>query len=562
MIARVRVCKGCSFGVAAKFSEDTMGFYIDRGNFSFKQAVRDEIYVDKSQLIVHLNRMINTRRKFICVTLPRRFGKSLALHMLCAYYDRSCDSRELFDGLAIARDEMFETHLNKYPVIAFNVQEVRSQVKDGIDFVPMLQNDILKEMREIWPDLIREGDTLPKAMARINKKTGMQFVVCLDEWHSIYRMDEGNEKAQEAWIEFLRVLFKGIGADRYIALAYMTGILPLRNYASESPLNNFYGYSIFDSSPLETCYGFTLDEVKRLCSEYMMDFEEMKRWYDGYIFEVSALKNGRREKKRIQICNPNSVIRAVTSGSFECYWNGTGALEPVINYIQSDIEGLRDAVAMLISGQTCAYRKIFFSRASNRRTNYDSVLTMLTHLGYLTYDTSSGMGRIPNEEIREAMYLAAEDCGWDEVMKSVKTSAKFIDGIVRGDAAAVAEILDKIHRNLASILTFNNENTLACVVMYACYTARKDFFVFRELPSGLGFVDIALIPLPNRGLPAILVELKWNKDADSAIKQIHDRKYTSAFDAYHGEILLVGVTYDKTRTDKMHVCQIESVVKA
>ena len=539
-----------------------MGQYIDCGNGNFSETLRSRLgFVDKSALLGHLNRMLCTDQKFVCVTRPRRFGKSLAANMLCAYYDRSCDSRELFLGLEIARDETFEAHLNKYPVISFDVQEARSQVKDGMDFVPMLQEKIGRELRASWPEETEGSGTIQEMMARINDKTGIQFIVSLDEWHAIYRTDEKNEKAQEAWIEFLRALFKGTSAKRYIALAYMTGVLPIRNYASESPLNNFYEYTIFDSSPLETCYGFTLDEVERLCSQYVMDFEEMKRWYDGYCFEVNPLEHGRRVRRNIHICNPNSVVRSITAEKFQCYWNDTGSLEPVIDYIKCNIEGLREAVATLISGQPCAYRQICFGLAFNRQKNYDSILTILTHLGYLTYDTSCGMGRIPNEEIREAMYLAAEDCGWNEVMQSVKTSAKFIDCIVNGDEAAVADILDKIHCDLASILTFNNENTLACVVMYACYTARKDFFVFRELPSGVGFVDIALIPLPNRGLPAVLVELKWNKRADSAIQQIRDRKYTSAFDDYNGEIVLVGVNYDKESTDKMHVCKIERVVK-
>ena len=539
-----------------------MGQYIDCGNGNFRETLRSRLgFVDKSGLLGHLNRMLCTDQKFVCVTRPRRFGKSLAANMLCAYYDRSCDSRELFLGLEIARDETFEAHLNKYPVISFDVQEARSQVKDGMDFVPTLQREILAEMREAWPEHILDDDTLPKALARIHNKTGIQFIVSLDEWHAIYRTDEKNEKAQEAWIEFLRALFKGMSAKRYIALAYMTGVLPIRNYASESPLNNFYEYTIFDSSPLETCYGFTEAEVQILCKKWKRNFDEMRRWYDGYRFETVEETEDEPREKVIHIYNPNSVVHSIRSKKFQCYWNDTGSLEPVIGYIKCNIEGLREAVATLISGQPCAYRQICFGLAFNRQKNYDSILTILTHLGYLTYDTSCGMGRIPNEEIREAMYLAAEDCGWNEVMQSVKTSAKFIDCIVNGDEAAVADILDKIHCDLASILTFNNENTLACVVMYACYTARKDFFVFRELPSGVGFVDIALIPLPNRGLPAVLVELKWNKRADSAIQQIRDRKYTSAFDDYHGEIVLVGVNYDKESTDKMHVCKIERVVK-
>ena len=538
-----------------------MGLYIDQGNFSFAQAMNDVIYVDKSALLGHLNRMVNTRRKFVCVTRPRRFGKSLAAQMLCAYYDRSCDSRSLFEGLSIARDETFERYLNKFPVISLDVHEERSRINDGMDFVPWLQERVLSEIRELWGDIIQPGDTLPLALARINDKTGTQFVICLDEWHSIYRMDAGNEKAQEAWIEFLRAMFKGLGADRYIALAYMTGVLPIRNYASESPLSNFYEYNIFDTSPLETCYGFTLEEGELLCQQYDMNFSEMKRWYDGYCFEVNQLENGKRVFRKIPILNPNSVIRSILSGKYQCYWNDTGSLEPVIDYIKLDVCGLRQAIVLLVSGQPCAYRQIFFGQAFNNTTSFDSVMTMLTHLGYLTYDTSTGMGRIPNEEIREAMYLAAEDRHWDEVRRSVDESLRFVDYLVNGYEEGVVDILDRIHRELASILTFNNENTLACVVMYACYTARKDFFVFRELPSGVGFVDIALIPLPNRGLPAILVELKWNKDAETAMKQIYGRKYPSAFERYDGEIVLAAVNYDKDSKDKMHTCKIERVVK-
>ena len=385
-----------------------MGLYIDQGNFSFSQAAHQDLYVDKSQLLGHLNRMINTWRKFICVTRPRRFGKSLAAKMLCAYYDKSCDSRPLFEGQAIAQDETFEQYLNKFPVISLDVHEQRSRVNDGMDFVPWLQTQILSELRERWPEAVAEATTVPEALARIHEKTGLQFVICLDEWHSIYRMDAGNEKAQEAWIEFLRSMFKGMGADRYVALAYMTGVLPIRNYASESPLSNFYEYNIFDTSPLETCYGFTKEEVMALCKRQKMNFNEMRRWYDGYRFETTEEIDGDYYDKVIHIYNPNSVIRSMFSRKFQCYWNDTGSLEPVIDYIKLDICGLRQAVVMLISGQPCAYRQVYFGQAFNNTTSFDSVMTMLTHLGYLTYDTSTGMGRIPNEEIREAMYLAKE----------------------------------------------------------------------------------------------------------------------------------------------------------
>ncbi len=539
-----------------------MGLYIDQGNSNFRETLNSRFgFVDKSGLLSHLNRMLCTDQKFVCVTRPRRFGKSLAAQMLCAYYDRSCDSHELFEHLEIAKDETFETHLNKYPVISFDVQEARSRVKNGIDFVPMLQEKIGAELRKCWPSETAGSVTIQEMMDHINEKTGTQFVVCLDEWHSIYRMDEDNEKAQETWIEFLRALFKGPAAKRYIALAYMTGVLPIRNYASESPLNNFYEYNVFDTLPFESYYGFTLEEVKSLCHRFDMDFDEMKRWYDGYRFDVNPLIDGKRVKRSVSISNPNSVVQAILGGCFQCYWNNTGALKPVENYIKLNVDGVKDAIVRMIAGESCRFRQVFFNKAFNSKTSYDSIMTMLTHLGYINYNSQTGMGHIPNEEIREAMYQAAESNHWDGVLRSIEASEKFIDHLIHGDEVGVAAILDKIHCELASILTFNDENTLACVVMYACYTARRDFFVFRELPSGVGFVDIALIPLPSRGLPAVLVELKWDKTADTAIKQIYNRKYTSAFDDYQGEIVLVGVNYNKESKDKMHECKIERVVK-
>ena len=539
-----------------------MGRYMDCGNGNFRETLRSRLgFVDKSGLLGHLNRMLCTDQKFVCVTRPRRFGKSLAANMLCAYYDRSCDSRELFDGLEISQDETFEAHLNKYPVISFDVQEARSQVKDGMDFVPMLQEKIGRELRASWPEETEGAGTIQEMMAEINNKTGIQFIVSLDEWHAIYRTDEKNEKAQEAWIEFLRALFKGTSAKRYIALAYMTGVLPIRNYASESPLNNFYEYTIFDSSPLETCYGFTEAEVQVLCKNWKRNFNEMRRWYDGYRFETVDETEDEPCEKVIHIYNPNSVVHSIRSKKFQCYWNDTGSLEPIRRYVQMDIEGTKRAIVQMLSGGMARFEQVPFNNTFNDALTFDAVMTILTYLGYITYDSSIGAGTIPNEEIRRAIYDIAKASRWDGVLRSIERSEKFIDCIVNGDEAAVADILDKIHCDLASILTFNNENTLACVVMYACYTARKDFFVFRELPSGVGFVDIALIPLPNRGLPAVLVELKWNKRADSAIQQIYDRKYTAAFDDYHGEIVLVGVNYDKDSTDKMHVCKIERVVK-
>ena len=294
-----------------------MGLYIDRSNSGFKSALSGTIqYVDKSGLIAHLNANIDSEQRFLCITRPRRFGKTLAAQMIAPYYNRACNSRDLFANLDIARDPSYETHLNRYPVIFFDVQEQRSNVTRGDDFVAYLQEKIGFELKKLWPNETQNCHTIQEMLAQIHEHTQTKFVIILDEWHAIYRMDQDNEHAILMWIDFLRSLFKGPYANDYIALAYMTGVLPIRRFTSESPLNNFYEYTVFNTYPIGQFYGFTENEVKSLCKKYEMNYDEMKRWYDGYLYQDQYMYN------------PNSVVKAIAFRNIIGYWNETKKATP------------------------------------------------------------------------------------------------------------------------------------------------------------------------------------------------------------------------------------------
>ena len=362
-----------------------MGLYIDRSNSGFKSALSGTIqYVDKSGLIAHLNANIDSEQRFLCITRPRRFGKTLAAQMIAAYYNRPCNSRDLFANLDIARDPSYETHLNRYPVIFFDVQEQRSNVTRGDDFVAYLQEKIGFELKKLWPNETQNCHTIQEMLAQIHEHTQTKFVIILDEWHAIYRMDQDNEHAILMWIDFLRSLFKGPYANDYIALAYMTGVLPIRRFTSESPLNNFYEYTVFNTYPIGQFYGFTENEVKSLCKKYEMNYDEMKRWYDGYLYQDQYMYN------------PNSVVKAIAFRHIIGYWNETGAFEPIKRYIQMDIAGLRQTVTQLIAGASIHFNIVNFANMFDAPDSIDAIMTVLAHLGYISYDPSHQTGCIPN----------------------------------------------------------------------------------------------------------------------------------------------------------------------
>jgi hypothetical protein len=524
-----------------------MGIYLNPGNHAFAEAVCSKIYIDKTGLIACTNELIKTKEKYLCISRPRRFGKSMTLEMLAAYYSCGCDSRELFAGFKIAQHKDFEKHLNQYDVIYLNMQQFLIRAKKQ-EVTQCLEQAVLEELREAYGDCFSEQVTdLATALEKIFVKTEKQFIFLIDEWDCVMRERQESEAMQKQYLNFLRDLLKD---QPYVALAYVTGILPVKKYGQHSALNMFWEYSMTDQSMLEEYTGFTDREVKALCEQYGMDFAETSSWYDGYTFTEYQ-----------HVYNPKSVVEAMRRHRFSNYWTSTETYEALKIYMEMDFDGLRsDIVQMLGGGHVRVNTRSFQNDMRNFHTK-DDVLTLLIHLGYLGYDSIEKEAFIPNKEIIEEFENAMSVGGWPNVMNVLKASEKLLQDTLRGDAESVAKELDKAHSEVASILTYNDENSLGCAVGLAYYSARKDYKLIRELPAGKGFADIVFLPLPHTNKPAMVVELKYDRSVSAAIQQIKDRQYTQAFEGYTGEILLVGVNYNKNTPDKPHSCVIEWVGK-
>lgn len=524
-----------------------MGIYLNPDNDGFWKAVRSKIYVDKTGLIACTNELLNTEQQFICVSRPRCFGKSMALKMLAAYYSCGCDSAELFQGLWIEKAPSFQNHLNKYDVIYLNMQQFLIE-SENMELTKYLEQEVLEEIREEYGAVLKRQDAgLAYALRKIYVATKKKFIFLIDEWDCVMRERQESETQQKLYLDFLRNLLKD---QSHVALAYMTGILPVKKYGEHSALNMFTEYSMTDQKEFEEYTGFTENEVKALCECYHMDFTEMSSWYDGYTFT-----------RFHHIYNPRSVVEAMSCQRLSNYWTSTEVYDALKSYINMDFDGLRaDIVKMLGGGRVVVNTRSFRNDMHNFEVK-DDVLTLLIHLGYLAYDAKTKEVFIPNKEIVEEFETAMSVNGWPEVMRVVKASERLLEDTLACDEKRVAKGLDRAHMEVASVLTYNDENSLACAIGLAYYSARKDYLFIRELPTGHGFADIVLIPLPHTGKPALVIELKYDRSADSAIQQIKDRHYTQALEDYTGEILLVGISYNKDHADKPHSCVIEKADK-
>jgi hypothetical protein len=470
--------------------------------------------------------------------------------MIAAYFEKGCDSRSLFDGRKLSETENWDKNLNKYDVIRIDLADIRASKDTPEETLDYLDEMILKELDEAYSGIIDcEKNAVSDALAMINDKTGAKFVIIIDEWDCLFRDDKSDTKVQERYINLLRSLFKGNRSKKFMVLAYITGILPIKKYNSESALNNFKEYTMTSPKRLAKYIGFTENEVKALCDEYDMDYDEVMSWYDGYSFKGVP-----------HICGPNSVVNAMLDGNCENYWSQTVAYNSLVTYITMNFDGLRDAIVEVLGGNRIKVKVRTYENDMTSFKRKDDVLTALIHLGYLAYDTETEEAYIPNKEVRMCFEDTLEDTGWDEVIKAVNNSERLLALTLAGETEEVAERIDECHMQNTSILKYNDENSLASCITLAYYTARKEYTIIRELPSGYGFADMIFVPKPGVDKPAMIVELKWNKKTETAINQIKENKYIKSLDGYKGEVLLVGISYEKDGTEaKKHRCVIERV---
>lgn len=526
-----------------------MGIYLNPGTIEFQESINSEIYVDKTMLIERTNAALRTKQKYMCISRPRRFGKSMAADMLAAYYGKDYDSAALFDGLEISHCETFSTHLNKYNVFKINMQEFLSMTQNVDKMLKVLQKRLIKELKYNYPEYV-DCDNLVFAMQDIFSYTGQSFIVLIDEWDCLFREYKQDEEAQRKYLDFLRVWLKD---KAYIALAYMTGILPIKKYGTHSALNMFMEYSMTDPGNMAEYFGFTEKEVENLCIEYGMNIEETKAWYNGY----GLYSHNKQEDILYSIYNPKSVVEAMLRHRFGNYWNQTETYEALKIYIQMNMDGLKDAIIEMLADNSVRINIGTFHNDMTTFATRDDILTLLVHLGYLTYDVEKESVRIPNKEVAQEYINAISTMDWKEVISSINNSRKLLEALWNLDSDKVAAGVDKAHEEI-SILQYNDENSLSSTISLAFYFAREYYTMIRELPTGKGFADICLIPRKiHMDKPAVIIELKWDKSVSGAIAQIKEKKYIDALSEYQGNLILAGINYDKKI--KKHSCLVEKV---
>ena len=519
-----------------------MGIYLNPGFDNLMTDRRGDNYIDKSMLIKELNGFIRKPDPLICVSRPRRFGKTMAANMICAYYTKGCDSHEAFRGLKIADDPSFEEHINRYNVIFIDCGEMYCNKPEGWTTAQMINYCVVPEFIRAYPELEFPNEcNLAMAISRVYSDTNEKFVIIMDEYDIVIR--EQDSADLPSYIKLLNGLFKSNSLSNAIALAYITGILPIIRDSVQSKLNNFKEFTMVNARRLAPFIGFTREETEYLAEKNGMDMAELERWYDGYCI------NG------IELYSPKSVIEAVENRKCDDYWTQTGAFDAVSNYVDLNLEGLRDDVVLMLGGQHIPVTVSRYKNTMNDFGRKDDVFTYLIHLGYLAYDEKTRTCRIPNLEIIQEWGWLIGSCGrYRNVYRIVETSGKLYEATVALDAQAVAEGLSKSHELMTSNMSYNNEQSLQSAIMLAYFYAYSYYTVIPECPAGKGYVDVIMIPAVP-GKPALVIELKRDKTSEEAMEQIKSRSYPSALEKYRGNTVLVAVNYDSKT--KIHTALLE-----
>ena len=526
------------------------GTFVNPGNKSFLTAIQSQVYVDKTDFLAYTNSVLNSKDGWICNSRPRRFGKSTTVDMLTAYYSRGCDSSDIFRNFKITKSADYSKHLNKHNVICFDVQWLYKKAKNKADIVNEIQLTILQELQMEFPSAPNlTSGTLTDALALLQRDAGESFIIIIDEWDMLIRDESVSEAVRSQYIDFLSALFKGTGPAQYIELAYLTGILPIIKIRTESALNNFNEFTMLGAGPLAPFIGFSEEEVRSLCEQHNISFINAKRWYDGYTLGD------------LHLYNPRAIVQLVSRKQFQSYWSETGTFLSIKPYLDMNFSGLKDSVVAMLAGDSVFVTVSTYQNDLQRFNCRDDVLTLLIHLGYLSYDADRQTVSIPNEEIREELLRAVAIADpWMDLIELQKHSAQLMEAVFDCDEAEVARWIDYFHESCTSILQYNDENSLSCALSIGFLSAMRWYYKpVREMPAGRGFADLVYIPKATYAAtrPAIIAELKWDKSSLTALDQIKERRYLNALQGFSGQVLLVGINYD--RKAKIHECRIERV---
>ncbi len=498
-------------------------------------------------VIKELNRKLRSKGKFICASRPRRFGKSVNMGMMAAYYSKGCDSRKMFDNLMIGKDEAYREeylrHLNKHNVICFDLNGFFAKNEDKSIVMRKVQEAIIAELAEEFPMVDISAETnLGSAILKIYAKTKETFIFLMDEYDIMIR-EKVSDSVLRTYLDFLQSLFKDNVLRPAFDLAYLTGILPIIKDRIQSKLNEFDEYSVLNTRFLAPYIGVTYREAQSLCEEYGMDFEDCKHWYDGYMIDDE------------EIFATKSIVMSMLDRKYQSYWVRTGSFDAVATYIDLNFDGIYDDVLRMLAGESVYVNVESYDNTMTDFCNRHDVYTYLIHIGYLGYNYKTRKCFIPNYEVKKQWANSIDKAkNFKTIAKRVDESHQLVERTIEGDAEFVAESLNRAHEELCHPLKYNNEHAFQVAMAVAYIAAESDYYIVQEFPSGKGFADIALIPLKG-DRPAVVIELKCNESTGLALDQIKDRRYDKAFRNYQGKVMFVGISYDKET--KIHECAIE-----
>ena len=542
-----------------------MGIYLNPGSEMFEEGLNSQIYVDKTEMLRYVNSVVNSKQKYMCVSRPRRFGKTMATEMLEAYYDRTADSRALFEKCKISQTgDDWDKYLGKFDVIRITMTEFINSRRTINDAISTINDRVLQELHETYPNVNIDKNDFVYSLRKAYQCTKRKITVFIDEWDAVFREFKDDKQGQKLYLDFLRDWFKD---QECIALVYMTGILPVKKYGKHSALNMFDEYSMIAPLQLAPYTGFITEEVQKLCTKYNRDFDQIKAWYDGYKVTDYILSDSdtpsdtktAQNETHYSLYSPLSVVKTLRNGVIDNYWNQTETFEALRQYIDWDFDGLKEDVAILMEGGRV---KVDITGYQNDMTSFetkDDILTMLIHLGYLGYDSHTKELFIPNQEVLQVFKTSTKARPWVITFRALNNSRKLLEATWAGDEETVVELIEDAH-DKAGNKTYHTEAGLSYAVQLAYYAARDYYTIIPELDSGKGYADLVYLPKqPN--IPAILIELKYDENANTAISQIHRQKYPDRLEHYKGNLILVGINYDKSISNdnpafKHHSCLI------
>ncbi len=522
-----------------------------------------DIFVDKTDFIEKMSAKINADKRFFAVTRPRRFGKTVTAHMLLAYYSKGYIGTKIFDGLHIADKDNYAEHLNKYDVIYIDMNTIdglfdgysgQKQKVEGVnDLVDYFEYSVIKDLKssnEFSKCLEKHqiGNMgLLETLLAITQDLNTRFIFIMDEWDLVYREYRDDEVLQKKFIKLLKNLFKSDGGKACFALAYLTGILPIKKYNSQSALNGFDEYNMLSPGDYAPYFGFTEDEVANIVKSpnCKVSHHDLKSWYEGY------------KIKGVDIYNPNSVCKAVTRNECISYWSGTSSNEEFVRLINMDFDGIKEDIINLIEGDEVTFSCANFQNDMVTIKDKNDVFSLLVCLGYLgcaeTKNQYRKVAYVPNAEIKAVLMDIVREQNWYERMETIRRSENLLKAIKELDGTTVATIIQDIHNSPAvALLDYNDEESLTyCVMTGLLWSTLDDYSYHREDQAGKGRVDLVYEPITRRQ-PLILIEFKYDDSAEEAIKQIKTKEYFKRYIKQYRNIILVGINYSTETKDHQY----------